>query len=60
MESLELLLAECALNREDGIKVSDDWLPACELLKGTETADPKNPPTLMSTGVTVELGAVSA
>lgn len=33
-ELLELLLAQKALNKEGGAKLSTDWIPACELLKG--------------------------
>lgn len=36
-ESLDLLLAKQALNREDGAKLSSIWLPACELLEETGT-----------------------
>lgn len=31
-ELLELLMVDHALNREKGIKLSDAWLPACELI----------------------------
>lgn len=31
-ESLELLLADNALNREEGARLSNSWLPACELI----------------------------
>lgn len=33
-ESVELLLAQNALNKEDGTKLSAAWLPVCELHKG--------------------------
>lgn len=39
-ESLERLLVEQALNREEGVRLSSTWLPACELLKETMATGP--------------------
>lgn len=39
-ESLELLLTKQSLNREEGARLSDAWLPACELFKGTLATGP--------------------
>lgn len=38
-ESLELLLVDNALNREEGTRLSDSWLPACEFIKSKRLTD---------------------